>query len=106
MESNYGIGVNNRYALFFEQDDADGDEVLKVAVAPKPKASVAVPAAKKDVKPAPPSTQTAVKKPETAKPPRGEGRCSDCVDWIDSSHKQVNYEDGFLRLHGVTFVGD
>jgi hypothetical protein len=70
MESNYGIGVNNRYALFFEQDDADGDEVIKAVMAPKPKASA--PAAKKDAKPAP-STQTAVKKPETGKPPRGEG---------------------------------
>jgi len=66
MENNYGIGVNNRYALFIEQDDADGDEVLKVPVAPKPKPAVAVPAPKKDVKPA------AVKS-ETAKPVRGEG---------------------------------
>jgi len=73
MESNYGIGVNNRYALFFEQDDADGDEVIKAVMAPKTKASAPVSAAKKDAKPAP-STQTAVKKPETGKPARGEDK--------------------------------
>jgi len=27
MESRYGIGVNNRYALFLDSDNEDGDNI-------------------------------------------------------------------------------
>ena len=87
MESRYGVGINNRYALFLDQDDFDVEDeaMLKkaaetAAITKKAKDTaqkingVAPVAPKKDTKPTPP-TQTSApsKKPEAGKPPKGEG---------------------------------
>jgi hypothetical protein len=85
MESRYGVGINNRYALFLDQDDVEDEAMLqkaaetaaattKKAKETAQKVNGVAPAPKKDTKPAPPTQTTApIKKPEAGKPPRGEG---------------------------------
>jgi len=86
MESRYGVGINNRYALFLDQDDVEDEAMLqkaaetaaattKKAKETAQKVNGVAPAPKKDTKPAPPTQTTApIKKPEAGKPPRGEDK--------------------------------
>ncbi len=92
MESRYGVGINNRYALFIDQDDIEDDQAMlkkaaetaattKKAKETAQKTNGVAPAApKKDVKPAPvigtPATAPS-KKPEGGKGPKGEGNIVD-----------------------------
>ena len=89
MESRYGVGINNRYALFIDQDDIEDDQAMlkkaaetaattKKAKETAQKTNGVAPAAapKKDVKPAPVTGTPATaptKKPEGGKGPKGEG---------------------------------
>ena len=88
MESRYGVGINNRYALFLDQDDVEDEVMLQkaaeaaAATTKKAKetqkvngvAAAAAPAAKKETKPTPPTqAQAPTKKPEAGKPTKGEG---------------------------------
>ena len=84
MESRYGVGINNRYALFIDQDDVEDEVMLKnaaetAAITKKAKETQqktngVVAAPKKDVKPAPaPASAPINKKPDGGKPLKGEG---------------------------------
>jgi hypothetical protein len=91
MESRYGVGINNRYALFIDQDDIEDDQAMlkkaaetaattKKAKDTAQKTNGVAPAApKKDVKPAPATgtPASAPKKPEGGKGPKGEGNIFD-----------------------------
>ena len=101
MESRYGVGINNRYALFLDQDDVDVEDeaMLKkaaetAAITKKAKDTaqkingVAPVAPKKDTKPTPP-TQTSApsKNPKQESPQKAKvsfifpspSQCSWCV---------------------------
>ena len=84
MESRYGVGINNRYALFLDQDDVEDEAMLKKAAETaaitkkaketQQKTNGVVPAPKKDVKPTPttgPASTAPNKKPEGGKPLKG-----------------------------------
>jgi hypothetical protein len=82
MESRYGIGINNRYALFIDQDDVEDEAILKKAAEAAKKAKevqlkeTPAPApAKKEAKlPAgPPQANNNAKKSDAGKPARNEG---------------------------------
>jgi hypothetical protein len=83
MESRYGVGINNRYALFLDQDDIEDEAMLKKAAETaaitkkaketQQKTNGVAPAPK----PAPttgPATTAPNKKPEGGKPLKGEGQ--------------------------------
>ena len=82
MESRYGVGINNRYALFIDQDDVEDEVMLKnaaetAAITKKAKETQqktngVVAAPKKDVNPTPASAPIN-KKPDGGKPLKGEG---------------------------------
>lgn len=79
MESRYGIGINNRYALFIDQDDVEDEAILKKAAEAAKKAKEVKLKEKEMLPPAPANKETKApvgnhqvsanaKKNETGKP--------------------------------------